>query len=104
MSNEAQAGESSTMLPGVASARARSTASCSDWENVTGTDASLSAVPIFGASSPMSTAWATRPRDATASGWKSWPLPLPPAISTIGSAKLSRARKVESTLVPFESL
>src|SRR6185369_9728370 len=104
MSNEAQAGESSTMLPGVATARARSTASWSDGENVTGTDAAPSAAPIFAASSPMRTACATLRRAAAASGLKSWPLPLPPAISTIGSEKLSSAGKVESTFVPFESL
>src|SRR5439155_24998052 len=89
---------------GVATARARSTASLSDGENVTGTDAAVRAAPIFAASSPIRTACATCPRAAAASGSKSWLLPLPPAISTIGSAKLSNARRVESTLVPFESL
>src|SRR5262249_8134414 len=64
MSNEAQAGESRTMVPGVASERARSTASWSDGAKLTGTDASRSAAPIFAASSPMSTVWATWPRAA----------------------------------------
>ena len=55
-------------------------------------------------STPIRTAWRTRPRAAPVSGAKSWPLPLPPAISTTGSVKLSSALMVESTLVPFESL
>ena len=56
------------MLPGVASERARSTASCMEAANVAGTDASRSAAPIFPASSPMRTAWATCPRAAAAIG------------------------------------
>src|SRR5439155_289768 len=104
MSNEAHAGESSTTSPGVASVRARSTASWSDRQNVTGTDTAVSAAPIFSASSPMRSAWATRPRAASASGSQACPLPLPPAMSTIRSGKLSSARRVDATLVPFESL
>ncbi len=85
-------------------ARARSTASWSDRTRRTGTPAAVRAAPIFAASSPMRTAWRPGPRAAAASGPQAWPLPLPPAISTIGSAKLSSARRVESTFVPFESL
>ncbi len=44
------------------------------------------------------------PRAASASGAKSWPLPLPPAIRITGSVKLSSALIVEATLVPLESL
>ena len=105
MSNEAQAGESSTTSPSRA-ARAR------------GVDRVVHGLRVLRGdpgrlergggsrtrSSPMRTARRTRPRAAAASGAKSWPLPLPPAIRTTGSGKLSSALIVESTLVPLESL
>jgi hypothetical protein len=59
---------------------------------------------ICSRSTPMSTAARTRPRAAAASGAKSCPLPLPPAMRITGSAKLSSALIVEATLVPLESL
>ena len=71
----------------------------------TGMPAAASAAPICGPSSPISDRVArrarARPRRAAP---KSWPLPLPPAISTTRSSKLSSALIVEATLVPLESL
>src|SRR2546422_3474681 len=104
MSNEAHAGESSTTSPGMASWPAASTAASSDGHRATGIDAPLNAAASFGASSPIRNAWPTRPRAAVASGSKSCPLPLPPAINKIRSEKLSSALSVDATLVPFESL
>src|SRR2546422_2559845 len=104
MSNEAHAGESSTTSPGMASWPAASTAASSDGQRATGIDAPLNAAASFGASSPIRNAWPTRPRAAVASGSKSCPLPLPPAINKIRSEKLSSALSVDATLVPFESL
>src|SRR5205807_2260046 len=104
MSKDAHAGERRTTWPGAASPRAVRTAASKLAAAVTATPAAWSACPTFSPSSPISTAWATRPRATWARGPKSCPLPLPPAISTIGSPKLSRALIVEATLVPFESL
>src|SRR5437870_1703561 len=104
MSNEAHAGESSTTSPGRAALRAACNAPSSDTLSVTGMPARASALPILPPSWPMTTAWSTRPRAASASAVKSWPLPMPPAIRTIRSLKLSSALIVEATLVPLESL
>ena len=105
MSNEAQAGESSTTSPARASERATATASCIE----AGVDARhadrLEDGADLAAVGPDQHGLASRGRGRpAASGPKSCPLPLPPAIRITGSVKLSSALIVEATLVPFESL
>ena len=63
-----------------------------------------SAVSMSPASRPNNTVVRTLPRNAAASGVKSWPLPSPPAITTSGPASPLTAASVAPTLVPLESL
>ena len=102
MSKLAHAGESSTVSPGCAAAAAAVTAAgnvaaCSIAQTPS------SAAAMAGASRPMSTARLTLPRNAAASGAKSWPLPSPPAMTTSAPGRPFTAAIVAPTLVPFES-
>ncbi len=104
MSKDAQAGDRSTTSPARAAPRAAWIALASVSAALTPMPAEARAAAIRPPSSPMTTAWVTRSRAASASGVKSWPLPLPPAMRTMRSAKDSSALMVDATFVPFESL
>lgn len=104
MSRLAQAGDSSTASPGLASPAAWRTASRIEVADTSSTPVSASTRPISGPSCPINTtarAW----RDTTGiKGEKSWPLPCPPAISTTCWPMPSSAATVAPTLVPLLSL